>query len=392
MLRQLTACLVVLVAAGLAWVWFVPGSTSTLANMGITLPFAVASADGGAAPGSASSRGGPPGGRGPGMRQTNVVTSAVTLATINDRLGAIGEASAERSATVVSPAGGTLAEVMVRPGQIVFPGDTIARLDADAEQIAYDRAQLAAADANAALERTRGLAQSNVVANTALTAAQLAADTAQLELRSAEMALARRTILSPIEGRVGLIQVTPGNYVPAQTTVTTIDDTSSILVDFWVPERYVRAVTQGMPIAVSPTALPGQVFRGEVSAIDNRVDPSSRTLRVQGEIPNNAGELRAGMSLAVSLDFPGDQYPAVNPLAILWSAEGSYVWKYNAGKAERVMAEIVQRNSDGVLVQADLEPGDAVITEGLLQLSEGAEVNLLDGPDGSGEPAAQVAS
>ena len=47
------------------------------------------------------------------------------------------------------------------------------------------------------------------------------------------------------------------------------------------------------------------------------------------------------------------------------------------------MAEIVQRNSDGVLVRADLSPGDAIITEGILQLSEGAEVTLLDGPDGT---------
>jgi hypothetical protein len=48
------------------------------------------------------------------------------------------------------------------------------------------------------------------------------------------------------------------------------------------------------------------------------------------------------------------------------------------------MAEIVQRNSDGVLVRADLEPGDAVITEGILQLSEGTPVTVLEGP-GAGE-------
>ena len=48
------------------------------------------------------------------------------------------------------------------------------------------------------------------------------------------------------------------------------------------------------------------------------------------------------------------------------------------------MAEIIQRNSDGVLVRADLKPGDAIITEGILQLSEGATVTLLEGPDGTG--------
>lgn len=93
------------------------------------------------------------------------------------------------------------------------------------------------------------------------------------------------------------------------------------------------------------------------------------------------------MSFAVRLDFPGETYPAVNPLAILWSAQGSYVWKYEDGKATKVMAEIIQRNSDGVLVRADLAAGDPIITEGILQLSEGADVNLIDGPDGRGDEA-----
>jgi RND family efflux transporter MFP subunit len=307
----------------------------------------------------------------------------VTLATINATLNAIGEGTASRSVTVSSPVGGNLAEVLVRPGQVVAAGDVIARLDSDAEQIAYDRAKLAADDASATLARTAGLASSSLVATTALTAAQLAAANADLELRNAQVALTRRTMTSPIAGTVGLIRVTPGNYVTAQTTVTTIDDTSAILVDFWVPERYAATIGLDAPVTVTALALPGRSFSGEISAIDNRIEPASRTLQVQAEIPNEDHALRAGMSFSVALNFPGEQYPTVNPLAILWSAAGSYVWKYDAGKAKRVMAEIVQRNSDGVLVRGDLQPGDAIITEGILQLSEGADVTLLDGPDGN---------
>ena len=383
MLRQLVASLIVLIAAAAAWVFFVPGASTTLANYGIVLPFGPPAAEAGAA--ANAGPGNRPGGGRPGgaNRQTNVVTTPVTLATINDTLSAIGEGTAASSVTVSSPAGGTLAEVLVRPGQVVAAGDVIARLDAEAEQIDYDRAKLAADDANATLARTEGLASSNVVATTALTAAQLAAANADLELRNADVALARRTITSPIAGTVGLIKVSPGNYVPAQTAVTTIDDTSAILVDFWVPERYAAAIALDMPVTVTAVALPGRTFEGEVSAIDNRIDPASRTLQVQAQIPNEDVALRAGMSFSVALKFAGEQYPTVNPLAILWSAEGSYVWKYDAGKATRVMAEIVQRNSDGVLVRGDLAPGDAIITEGILQLSEGAEVTLLDGPDGT---------
>lgn len=384
MIRQILASLIVLAAAAAAWVFFVPGATATLATYGISLPFgpepgAVANA----APGAP---GGRPGGRG-GGRQTNVVTTPVTMATINADLQAVGEARAANSVTVTSPSGGTLEEVLVRPGQVIEAGAVIARLDADAEQLDYDRAKLAADDANATLQRTESLAGSSLVATTALTAAQLAANNANLELRTAEVALERRTIASPIDGTVGLIKVTPGNYVAAQTAVTTIDDTASILVDFFVPERYAAGIAPGASVTVSAVAIPGSRFTGEVVAVDNRLDPASRTLQVQAEIPNERNQLRAGMSFSVALSFPGEQYPAVNPLAILWSAEGSYVWKYDDGKATKVMAEIVQRNSDGVLVRADISPGEAIVTEGILQLSEGAEVTLLSGPDGTTQAA-----
>lgn len=380
MVRQLVICFFVLVAAGLGWVFFVPGAAETLARNGIALPFASAAEQAGAAP-----RG--PRAGGFGGRANNVVTTGVTLSTINDTLTAIGEGTPVRSVTVSAPTGGELAEVAVRPGQMVAAGDIIARFDSAAQQIALDRATLDVADARTTLARTQGLASNNVVAGTALSAAQLAADTAELELRNAEMELGRRTITSPIAGSVSLIRVTPGNYVAAQTPVTTIDDTSSILIDFWVPERYAAQIMPGMAVNVSAVALPGQAFTGDISAIDNRLDPASRTLQVQAEIPNPDGVLRSGMSFTVALDFAGESYPAVNPLAILWSAEGSYVWKYQDGKALRVPAEIIQRNSDGVLVRADLAEGDAIITEGILQLSEGADVTLLEGPDGS--PAAQ---
>lgn len=380
------ASLIVLAAAAAAWVFFVPGATATLANYGISLPFGPQPEEQAAAgPGGPGGRPGG-GGRGAG-RQTNVVTTPVTMATINADLQAVGEARAANSVTVTSPSGGTLEEVLVRPGQVIKAGAVIARLDADAEQLDYDRAKLAADDANATLSRTEGLASSSLVATTALTAAQLAADNANLELRTAEVALSRRTITSPIDGTIGLIQVTPGNYVAAQTAVTTIDDTSSILIDFYVPERYAASIAPGASVTVSAVAIPGSNFTGKVVALDNRLDPASRTLQVQAEIPNDGSQLRAGMSFSVALAFPGEQYPAVNPLAILWSAQGSYVWKYDGGKATKVMAEIVQRNSDGVLVRADLEPGDAIITEGILQLSEGADVTLLSGPDGTTQAA-----
>jgi hypothetical protein len=84
------------------------------------------------------------------------------------------------------------------------------------------------------------------------------------------------------------------------------------------------------------------------------------------------------------MSFPGESFPAVDPLSIQWSSDGAYVWKYVDGKVQKAMVDIVQRNTDGVLVRGDIALGDQVVTQGVLQLSEGASVRLLgdDGPQG----------
>src|SRR5690606_11759548 len=144
---------------------------------------------------------------------------------------------------------------------------------------------------------------------------------------NAELELRKRTIVSPIDGTVGLFQVSPGNAVSPQSVVTTIEDNSHIVISFWVPERYATAIVSGMPVEASAVALPGEKLGGEVTAVDNRIDPASRTLKVQARVGNDSGRLRPGMSFQVSLSFPGEEFPAVDPLAIQWSSDGAYVWK-----------------------------------------------------------------
>lgn len=379
MLRQLLVTVVVLVIAVAGYVFLVPGSHETLQRLGITLP-------GAAADGNTQQQtpraGGPGGGRfGGGGRLITVNTQPVASAVINDKLTAIGDGAAIRSVTITATAGGTLEDLAVKPGDVVKAGDVIAHLDAEAERIALDKATLAEKDAAAALQRATELAKSNAVAATQVAAAQLAYDNAALELRNARLDLARRTITTPIDGTVGLMQVTPGNYVGAQSAITTIEDTSSILVSFWVPERYAGAIAAGMPVAAAATALPGQSFDGTVTAVDNRIDPTSRTLEVRAELPNDKGAIKPGMSFSVAMSFPGETFASVDPLAVQWSSAGAYVWKLTDGTVSKAMVKIVQRNSDGVLVAGtDIKEGDTVVTEGVLQLDDGAKVTVLQGP------------
>jgi RND family efflux transporter MFP subunit len=405
LLRQLIISLVVIAAAAAGYVFFVPGAPEQLAKLGIVLPLPEAASaanppaggQSGASPQArpeggpgrqGQGQGGAPGGRG-GNRAPVIVTAPAAMGTINDQLGAIGEGAAARSATIISPAAGTLVELVAAPGEMVAAGAVIGRLDAEAEEIAYERAKLAEADAAAALARIRELANVNNATTVQVTAAELGARNAGLELQSAELALKRRTITTPIAGRVGLFQVTAGNAVTGQTVVTTVEDTSNILISFWVPERYASAVVPGMPLTASAVALPGESIAGEVTAVDNRIDPTSRTLQVQAEVPNADARLRPGMSFSVAMSFPGERFPSVDPLAIQWSSDGAFLWRYAEGKVERVPVSIIQRNSDGVLVSADLAEGDSIVVQGIQQLTPGAQVRLLDEVLGTGSQQPQ---
>ncbi len=378
MLKQLLVSLVVVVVAVAGYIFLVPDAPQLLARVGINLPM---DAQQSATPGNAGGPGAgrPGGGRGGfGGRSMVVVTGPVGTGAINDTLGAIGEGSAVQSVTVMAPASGMLDEVLVRPGQAVERGAVIARLDAEAEEIAFERASIAQQDADAALARTQELASANSATTVQLNAAKLAANNAALATRAAKLELGRRTITAPISGTVGLFQVSPGNQVTAQSVVTTIEDTSEIIVAFWVPERYAPMLAPGLPVTASAVALPGVAISGEVSALDNRIDPASRTLKVEARIDNAGGRLRPGMSFAVEMRFPGERFPTVDPLAIQWSSDGAYVWRYADGKVERVGVGVIQRNSDGVLVKGELADGEQVVTQGVQQLSDGAEVRLLD--------------
>lgn len=373
--KQLLLSVVVLAAAAALWVFYYPGADAMLARWGL-----------GPAPQQVQqAQGQPPrqgGGRPGGAGQPTVVSEAVVTAVINDRLSAIGTGRALNSVTVTPFSAGRLTEILVPSGSRVAAGDVIARLDAEAEEIAADRARIALEDAQSRLERVRALRNTNTSTAVQVTEAELAVGNARLALREAELALDRRIVRAPIAGIVGILPITPGNYVSTTTEIATIDDRSTILVDFWVPERFASAISVGSPLSAMSIARGSETFEGRVSAIDNRIDPNSRTLRIQAGIDNPTDSLRAGMSFQVAMQFPGDSYPAVNPLAIQWSTEGAFVWAVRDGNAVRVPVRIVQRNTDSVLVDGDLPAGTQVVIEGVHELREGGGVRTID-PSGA---------
>ncbi|WP_438747594.1 efflux RND transporter periplasmic adaptor subunit [Pararhizobium sp. O133] len=382
--KQLLICLVILLVGLGVWVHFVPGADTMLAKAGVP-PRLIAlmakpageAKDGGGqeqAQGQGRGQGRNQGGGGGGAPL--VVTQPVDIAVVNDRLNAIGNGAAILSVSVTPLATGNLTEILVKSGDKIEKGQVIARLDSDEQVISAAQAKVAVDSAKEKVERNRKLGDAVSVA--VLRDAEFAMQAAELALKTAELDLKRRDIVSPSAGIVGIITVNPGDYVTTSTPIAVVDDRTQILVDFWVPERFSNKISVGQDVSATAIALPTSELSGVIDSIDNRVDAASRTLRVRARIDNPDDTLRAGMSFSVEVRFAGDQYPTVNPLAVQWSADGSYVWRVQEEKSQKVPVKIIQRNSDKVLVDAELAKGDAVVMEGVQRLRDGGAVRLAE--------------
>jgi RND family efflux transporter MFP subunit len=210
-------------------------------------------------------------------------------------------------------------------------------------------------------------------------------------VEQAEFDLSLRRITAPISGWAGLLEVAEGDRIGTQDTIAVLSDRSSLQIDFRVPERFIGQLSIGMGVEVTALARPDHPLSGEIVALDNLVDRTSRTLRVQAQLDNADDSLRAGQAFSVTLSFPGDTLASVDPLAIQWSGDGAYLWAARDGQAARVPVTIRQRNADSVLVDGDLAPGDLVIIEGVQTLRPGAELQIVEGASAQGPARADDA-
>ena len=142
---------------------------------------------------------------------------------------------------------------------------------------------------------------------------------------------------------------------------------------------FCRSLGMENAVTATPTTRTGRTYDGEITALDNRIDETSRTLRAEATVDNSSDILRPGMSFTVDIAFNGQDYLSVDALAIQWERAGPFVWTVDDGQARKARIEIIERNVDRVLVASQsLVAGQPVVIEGVQQLREGSPVRVND--------------
>lgn len=291
-----------------------------------------------------------------------------------ERVDAVGYAEAVQSVDLFPAVGDLVREVNFRAGDYVEQGELLVQLDNRRQQIALERAKIELADAERTVERLRTSLQQDAIPQSQLDDAITIRDLLKVAVDEARTALDDRQVRAPFAGFVGITDVEEGDRITPQTLITTLDQREQLYVDFAAPELALPLLQQNASLSVRPWNRQADAYSAEIVHIDSRILPGSRTIRVRALLNNDDDTFRPGMSFRVSVALQGNSYPVIPEAALMWGAEGAYVWVAEDDKAKRVDVEIKQRLEGRILVSGELQLGDSLIVEGVQQLRQGQQV------------------
>ncbi len=298
---------------------------------------------------------------------------------------AVGSLRAVKGADLSLETAGTIDSITFDSGDDVEAGKVLLKLRSD-----DDAAKLASLQATAALNRItydRDLKQAKIQA---VSQATLDTDAANLKNAEAQVAeqravLDKKTLRAPFAGHLGIRAVDLGQYLGAGTMVVTLQALDPIYLDFFVPQQAVDQVRLHQSLDVKVDAYPKDVFAGEISAINPRVDSGSRNVQVRASLHNADHRLLPGMyaTLDIQVGQP-ERYITLPQTAITYSPYGDSVYvvddKGNGpdGKpllvARQTFVTTGATRGDQVAALTGVKEGETVVVAGQIKLHNGSTV------------------
>lgn len=282
-----------------------------------------------------------------------------------DPVEALGTLKARESVALTAKVTETVSAIHFEDGQQVKRGDLLAELTHAEEEALIAEGRARVAEAERQYDRVKSLAGQRSAAESLLDERRRDLDAARALLAALESRLADRIITAPFAGVLGLRNVSLGALVEPGDLIATLDDISTLRLDFTVPSLFLADLRPGLAIRARADEYPDQVFEGSVSAVESRVDPVTRSIQVRALIPNPEGRLKPGLLMKVELLRNPRQALVVPESALLAQGRDHFVIRVGEGdKAERVQVQLGTRRAGEAEVLAGLAAGDRVVTHG----------------------------
>ena len=312
----------------------------------------------------------------------------------------VGTITAVRGVDLSSEIAGTVRNVNFKSGQDVKAGEILVQLNADSETAQLNALQASAEIAAITLKRNQAQ-----LAIQAISQAQVDNDKADLKNKIALVAgqtalIHKKTIRAPFAGRVGISTINPGQYLNPGDKIVTLQTINPIYVDFYVPQRQIGLIAKGQITKATSDAFVDQAFYGKITAINPKVDATTRNLQVEATIVNIEGKLLPGMFVNTVVNAGEKKsYLTLPQTAITYNPYGSTVFVVKKASAKKdqdgklqpaegldvkqVFVTTGETRGDQVAIISGLQEGQQVVTSGQVKLKNDTPIVI----DNSVQPA-----
>ncbi|MFD2111239.1 efflux RND transporter periplasmic adaptor subunit [Thiorhodococcus fuscus] len=310
-----------------------------------------------------------------------VMVAEVQRQTLAEPVEALGTLQANESVAITSNVTETISALHFDDGQRVRAGDLLVEMTNAEEHALLEEARVRAAEAERQFRRVKSLVAQGSASESLLDERRRDLDAARAMLVALESRLADRVIKAPFNGVLGLRNVSQGALVEPGDLITTLDDDSRMKLDFSIASVFLGALAPGMTISAKTAAFPGQVFTGQVTGIDTRIDPVTRSVKVRALIPNAEGHLKPGLLMQVELRINPRETLVIPEAAVQHRGEEHFVMRVSQGEAgpvaERRAIATGTRQAGVVEVLSGLDLGDRVVTDGNEKIHSGQSLRIL---------------
>jgi membrane fusion protein, multidrug efflux system len=334
--------------------------------------------------------------RAPQARAVPVETAVAERKTMPVRLTALGNVTPIASVAIKTQVDTTITAVHFRDGANVQKGDLLFTLDcrqieADMKRVqaVIDGAQSTLEQAQRDVERYTDLAARNATpivtlnnAQTAVNVSRATAESNRAQLENLRVQLSFCTIRASISGRISMANVKVGNFVRQADTspMATINQMVPVYVSFTVPQKNLPDIRKAISAetATVEAIVPGEQKRavGQVTMIENTVDPTTGMAMVRATMPNQDELLWPGTLVSTEMTLRNEDGVVVPANAVQISQSGTFVFVIQDGIAQLQPVKVERQVGSESVIASGLNGGETVVTEGQLLLSKGTRVNI----------------
>jgi multidrug efflux system membrane fusion protein len=289
-----------------------------------------------------------------------------------------GRTEAFRSVDLRAEIRGQVEEILDERGATLTTGQPIARIAVEARKAELEQARATLELRRIENEAAKTLSQRGFATDVRRAEAQAQLEAAQAQLRLAELAMEKTTVVAPIDGILDQRPVEVGDYVDVKDPVATIVDLDPIKIVVSVTERNVADLTLGAP-AIART-LTGEEVTGTITFISSQADPAARTFQVEMQAPNPDKRIVAGLTASVRLPIVDKMAHKVSPAVLTLDDQGTIGVKVvDGGDVVRFMPVILMGSDEEGVWLSGLPDQVTLVTVGQEFIAPGQKVRPVEG-------------